>query len=169
MLFCSTLPQCEIIRIERIQNKLLWQIYIDCAKTTNKSNDGYLGEMTLFHGTSYNNPDQIYEGASSFDMRFSRDGMWGRGNYFATNASYSNSYSYKMPNGYRQMLVANVLTGYSWYSAPKSFTHPPFRQEKHKGIKCRYDSVNGFHPGGSKVYITYDNNRAYPAYLITYK
>ena len=34
-------------------------------------------------------------------------------------------------------------------------------------IKRRYDSVSG-DTGGSKVYITYDNDKAYPAYLITY-
>ena len=34
--------------------------------------------------------------------------------------------------------------------------------------QIRYDTVNGT-TGGSTVYMTYDNLKAYPAYLITYK
>lgn len=33
-----------------------------------------------------------------FDMRYSRDGMWGHANYFAVNSSYSNAYAHPVPN-----------------------------------------------------------------------
>ena len=33
--------------------------------------------------------------------------------------------------------------------------------------QMKYDTVTG-HTGGSQVYMTYDNDKAYPAYLITY-
>lgn len=129
---------------------------------------GTLGEQLLFHGTRFNDPELIYEGDSSFDMRYSQNGMWGSGNYFAVNASYSNSYSYNC-TGYRQMLVASVLTGLSYYTRPdNSLRKPPYRPNRIGGIQYRYDSVSG-DTGGSKVYITYDNDKAYPAYLITYK
>jgi hypothetical protein len=49
---------------------------------------------------------------------------------------------------------------------------PPVKTPKGKQeitfATTRYDSVTGF-TGGSKVYIVYSNNRAYPSYLITYK
>ena len=129
-----------------------------------------INELSLFHGTGRHEPSDIYGGDSSFDMRFSRDGMWGRGNYFAVNASYSNSYSYKAEGGVRQMLVAYVLTGHSKYCPSDSgLTKPPMLPgpQGDTSIKRRYDSVSG-DTRGSKVYITYDNDKAYPAYLITY-
>ena len=37
-----------------------------------------------------------------------------------------------------------------------------------QGIERRYDTVTG-ETGGSKVYVVYENGRAYPEYLVTYK
>jgi sacsin len=164
--FNETLPN-EIVRIERIQNKLLWRKYFDCSRRMMKYS-GNLGEKFLFHGTRFNKPELIYKGDSSFDMRFSHNGMWGHGNYFAVNASYSNSYSFDN-GGYRQMLVANVLTGYSYFCPPNgSLRKPPFRPQTSQGVQYRYDSVSG-NTGGSVVYITYENDKAYPGYIITYR
>ena len=131
-----------------------------------------LNEKLLFHGSSSNNPEDIYKGDASFDMRMSSHGMWGRGNYFAVNASYSHNFAFQrrstaMPC--RIMLAAWVLTGQSYTSDPRQFSSPPFRTDcvEQGGVRRRYDSVNGS-TGGSKVYITYDNTLAYPAYVITY-
>ena len=52
--------------------------------------------MELFHGTSDNDQQQIYDSEEGFDMQFSASGMWGQANYFAVNASYSNSYAYRL-------------------------------------------------------------------------
>ena len=133
-------------------------------------NNGKIEEMILFHGTRTNAPELMYKGDASFDMCYSKHGMWGRGNYFAVNASYADGYSHRCqgPGGYRQMLVANVLTGYSYFCHPDStLQKPPFRPGGDTDLKRRYDSVSGV-SGGSKIYITYENDRAYPAYLITY-
>ena len=48
----------------------------------------------LFHGTSGTDPKLVYDSEEGLDMRFSNDGMWGRGIYFAVNSSYSNSYAF---------------------------------------------------------------------------
>ena len=173
-LFLQSMPSCEIRRIERIQNKLLWRKYSDRARQMMEY-DQVVGEQTLFHGTRNNKPERIYKGDASFDMRYCHSGLWGRGNYFAVNASYSDGYAHIEPGGVRQMLVASVLTGHSHVCQPDStLTQPPFRD--HQGpqddiVTRRYDTVNGFTGGftrGSKVYITYDNDKAYPAYLISY-
>ena len=159
-----------IERVERIQNKLLWQRYIDCAKRMMEFNDGVTNEMHLFHGTSKVDPEKIYKGDSGFDMRFSDKGFWGKGNYFAVNASYSNKkYAHECADNRKQMLLANVLTGYD-FNSPKDpdITKPPIRIDKGGGISRRFDSVSGT-AGGSKIFITYENDRAYPAYLITYR
>ena len=170
-LFLQSMPYRKIRRIERIQNKLLWRKYSDRARQMMEY-DQVLGEQTLFHGTRTNKPERIYKGDASFDMRYCHSGLWGRGNYFAVNSLYSDAYAHTEPGGVRQMLVASVLTGHSYFcQADPNLTQPPFRG--HQGIRDdgtvrrRYDSVCG-NTNGSKVYITYDNDKAYPAYLISY-
>ena len=167
--FLQTMPNADILKIERIQNKPLWMKYIQCSEHMLQFNDGILGEQMLFHGSRTTDPSDIYKGDSSFDMRFSNYGMWGKGNYFAVNASYSNSYAYHSKEGVKKMLVAWVLTGYSYCCGPHPYTKPPLRCGGGEGaIQRRYDSVSGV-TGGSKVYITYENDRAYPAYLVSYR
>ena len=170
-LFLSTLPTVEIKRIDRIQNRVLWRKYMDKSREMIQFGDGILNEKLLFHGSRSHDPWEIYQGDASFDIRFSRSGVWGNGSYFAANASYSNDYAFQtdsvaMPC--KKMLAAWVLTGHSYHSRPHNFVYPPYRSDSAKNnVRRRYDSVKGT-TGGSTVYITYDNTLAYPAYLITY-
>ena len=169
--FETTIPPTKkkIQRIERIQNELLWSKYYDCTKRMHDHNDGVTNEMCLFHGTRALNPEDIYKGDAGFDMRFSNQGMWGNGNYFAVKASYSDSgYAYRCADGCSQILMASVLTGHQHTCQPDSSLRKPAVRDDSGPIKRRYDSVSG-DTGGSKVFITYENDRAYPSYLITYK
>ena len=168
--FLLTLPQVDILKVERVQNKVAWRKYRHRSQLMKEFDKSYLREELLFHGTRNNKPEDIYKGADGFDMRFSNAGMWGRGNYFAVNSSYSNSYAFSA-NGTRKMFAAYVLTGNSVYRPPNgSLRKPPLIDDSggsSTSIQRRYDSVNGT-TGGTRVYITYDNDHAYPAYLITY-
>ena len=168
--FFKTMPNAEIMSIERIQNCELWRKYSDRAQQIREEPQN-CQEKLLFHGTRNTDPKEIYQGDSSFDTGFSQQGMWGRGNYFAVNASYSNTYAHtNHQTNMRKLLVAYVLTGLSHYSNPnRSLTKPPYRSEQvdATNIRRRYHSVNGV-SGGTTIYITYDNNLAYPAYVITY-
>ena len=47
----------------------------------------------------------------------------------------------------------------------RSLRHPPPKSEGQAGR--RYDTVSG-HTIGCKVYVVYENGRAYPEYLVTY-
>ena len=170
--FTATLPSKYIRYIYRIQNKWLWERYAQHKQRLSYKHNGSVNEKDLFHGTRSNDPKIIYEGEDGFDMRFSAQGMWGLANYFAVSASYSNSYSYRNSQGYSEMFLVKVLTGDSYYcESNQSLRLPP---EKAAGIsgslnfaKTRYDTVTGI-TGGSQVYMTYDNDKAYPAYLIQY-
>ena len=164
-----TLPNVKITKLERIQNEWLWTRYSQHRELIKKKNQGTAQELDLFHGTRSNPPDCIYTGEEGFDMRFSAQGMWGMGNYFAVNASYSHSYAHSA-GGARQMFLVKVLVGAS-FDCPSnpSLRMPPEKSSKTTslfGVE-RYDSVSGY-TGGSKVYIIYDNLKAYPFYLITY-
>ena len=169
--FKLTLPHRKVIKIHRVQNRPLWDEYAKQSRNMEKLNNGVLKEELLFHGTRATDPELIYGGSTGFDMRHSREGMWGRGNYFAKNASYSDGYAYDQ-SGIRKMFAAWVLTGLSYESVSNaSLTMPPVRQQGDVAegkVHHRYDSVTGT-TGGTRVYITYDNSHAYPAYLIVYQ
>lgn len=163
-LVLETLPQVDVMKIERIQNRYLWEKYIFHARRMTEKNKGVINEKELFHGTSGTLPEKIYaDEEEGFDMRFSRSGMWGQGNYFAEKASYSDNYAYQHPNGTKQFFLAKVLTGDS--TELKSDTK--LRMPPLKNGNVRYDTVNGI-THGCRVYISYSNDKAYPLYLITY-
>ncbi len=86
--------------------------------------------------------------------------MWGEGTYFAVNANYSASrYAYSHSTG-KQLILAFVLTGEAYHCPPSRgnliTNHPP----------ANYDSVSG-NTDGSDIYVIYDHEKTYPAYLIT--
>ena len=165
--FQTTLPSAMIVKIERVQNKWLWEKYFQHAERMKKKNGGTINEKMLFHGTRNTPPSSIYNNEEGFDMRFSNAGMWGTGNYFAVNARYSNSYSHHLPDGTKQMFLAKVLTGDSIQLQPDNRLRMPPEKSSSKGV-VRYDTVTG-QTGGSQVFIAYSNDKAYPFYLISYK
>ena len=98
-------------------------------------------------------------------------GSWGSGTYFAVNASYSHNYAFKKREGGKvvfQMLLAFVLTGMSYYSPPDpSLRRPPPVRQSGPFEDQLYDSVQG-NTGNTDVYVVYDHEKAYPAYILTY-
>ena len=112
--FELTLPRVRILNVERVQNRVLWKRYRHRSELMKDFDKSHLREQLLFHGTRTSNPEDIYKGGEGFDMRFSSDGLWGRGNYFAVNSSYSNSYAFKTRE-VKKMFAAWVLTGNSVY------------------------------------------------------
>ena len=68
--------------------------------------------------------------------------------------------------------MAKVLTGNSieMESSPKTrqLTRPPvFTEATQNNPEVLYDSVTGF-TGGSRIYVVYKFDMAYPSYLIRY-
>ena len=167
-LFKTTMPRSSVITIMRIQNMWLYGKYVQHRDRLALKNNGKSNECELFHGTRNTDPKEIFESEEGFDMRFSASGMWGQANYFAVNASYSDSYAHVHASGYREMFLVKLLVGESYDSAPdSSLRMPPKMRVKRGELQTRYDTVTGM-TGGSRVYMAYDNQKAYPAYLITY-
>lgn len=94
--------------------------------------------------------------------------MWGTGTYFAVNASYSDAYAYSTGKE-KQILLAKVLTGETYRCQPDgSLNKPPLKTDSTGTFTDeRYDSVSG-NTNGSEIYVIYDHEKAYPAYLVTY-
>ena len=176
----KTLPKVKLISIQRIQNEYLWEKYCIHKERLGRKGPERVIEKELFHGTSNTPPQEIYKSEDGFDMRFSRDGMWGQGNYFAESARYSASgYSYQkkttQPLLYlfsrtiieKQIFLAKVLTGDSYRSHPDQTLRIPPIKSTSSSENIRYDTVNGV-SNGDIIYITYSNDKAYPFYLITF-
>ena len=170
-LFRSTLPSVRIVRMERIQNKVLWDNYRQRKKHLEKIVRARDIEKLLFHGTSTTEPERIYAGEVGFDMRKSAQGLWGEGCYFAVNASYSRGYAHRLSSDMYQMLVARVLTGGATHDdGQKGKVLPTWTSsDRTKGqIERQYTCVRAF-TGGSEIYVTKENSYAYPEYLITFQ
>ena len=167
----KTMSNVKLVKVERVQNRPLWDKYdLEMGHMKDRNGDGGINEKLLFHGTRGTDPKVIVESVKGIDFRYSnqhRNLLWGKGAYFAVNASYSDNYSHHNSSG-KQMLLVRVLTGQSYSYGSRNDTSltkpPPLSQGSH----MLYDTVNGY-TNGSYVYVVYDHDRAYPAYLITYK
>ena len=169
-MFHSTMSTSSIaiLSIKRIQNNWLWEKYVVTRNRMSKKNNGRINEKELFHGSRMCSAHYIYDSEEGFDMRYSSQGMWGQANYFAEKASYSNPYAHELPDGNREMFLAKVLTGDSCKCASdRTLRLPPLKDSQTRFQQERYDTVEG-ETGGSTVYMTYSNDKAYPAYLIVY-
>ena len=95
--------------------------------------------------------------------------MWGVGIYFAENASYSNGYAYNNGDGSSSFFYAKVAIGQSiQVPSQNTLKMPPLKSNQNGKSEESYDSIQGF-TGNSNIFIIYENSRAYPQYLITYK
>jgi hypothetical protein len=101
--------------------------------------------------------------------------MWGTGIYFAENASYSNNYAHDCGSGQQSFMLTKLLSGEETHIMPHDRS---LRMCPNKPGGGRYDTVTGDTKGNtkgntllpeSKVYIVYENGRALPEYLVTYK
>ena len=159
-----TIRQCNLISVKRIQNEYLWEKYVQHKELMGRKGGKSATEMELFHGTRTTPPERIYESEEGFDMRYSRQGLWGLGNYFAVAANYTSTYAYKDASGILQVFLVKVLVGDSC-ELPQDYSlrMPPFKPDG----TVRYNTVTGV-SYGHRIYVTYSNDKAYPFYLISY-
>lgn len=90
---------------------------------------------------------------------------YGQGTYFAVNASYSANPGYSMPaaDGSQRVFVAQVLTGV-YTQGNSSMKVPPPRNNQPDD---RYDSLVD-QVANPSMFIIFNDNQAYPDYLITF-
>jgi len=159
----------EITSIEKIWNPALrrnWDHELQNVMLANDYQEIRYTRM-LFHGTGNCDPSIIYEDDKGFLINYaSDDGLWGRGVYFAQDASYSHKYSFRTKEGICKMILAQVITGDGInLDEDRNIRLPPLKDESGKK---RFDCVIGMRHG-TFIYVCYDNGRAYPTYVIGYK
>ena len=159
------------MKLTRIQNTFLWKKY--CQEKQNQEELTMLPprEIMLFHGTKLNAPEKIYlDKEESFKNNYAADSnMFGRGIYFAKEASYSDSgYAFQTATGTKEMLYCKVNVGECQVMQSHE-GRPDMKdtdiRDHNRNIRygCRKSNYQG-----SDIYIIYSTGRAYPEYLIEY-
>ncbi|KAK7571104.1 hypothetical protein V9T40_014708 [Parthenolecanium corni] len=164
----------NVIRIQKVQNKKLWDRYCHRRTEVSEENGNFPNERMLFHGSPFINAI-VQKG---FDERYAYiGGMFGAGIYFAEHSSKSNQYVYGIGGGtgcpahkdrscyacHRHLLLCRVTLGKSFlqYNAIKMAHAPP----GHHSVMGR-PSAGGLN---FPEYVVYRGEHAYPEYLITYQ
>ena len=183
----KTLSSVTLHKVVRVQNIALWEYYcFQKGRIMRASGRDPPNVIQVWHGTRTNTPmDICTDEQDGFMMQHSRTGMWGQGIYFAADARYSNKYAHEATDSEtglvgsllsrmlfnpqntrktRTLILASLVAGDEIDLPPdKSLRLCP---KKPTG-NGRYNTVTG-QTEGSKVYIIYENGRAYPEYLVTY-
>nr|XP_006012199.1 PREDICTED: poly [ADP-ribose] polymerase 14-like [Latimeria chalumnae] len=156
----------QVLEIKRIENPSLWRLYVARRKEMNRKRPNQQNERILYHGTKAEVCDVI--NADGFNRSYSGANaiVYGEGTYFAVNASYSAGDTYSQPEqGSQKKMIyrAKVLTG-DYCKGQQGFKEPPLKDPKGRE---RYDSVvDGDNP---TMYVVFQDNQAYPEYLIVLK
>lgn len=126
-----------------------------------------LNERYLFHGTHPNLIDVISK--DNLDFRLAGDNVgaiYGKGAYFASDASISDRYSSIDGNGNKFMFLVKVLCGKMALGKPKLKRPPPVDPNKPTSelYACCVNSEKD-----PKIFCVFDKTQYYPEYLIKYR
>nr|XP_039249569.1 protein mono-ADP-ribosyltransferase PARP14-like [Styela clava] len=151
----------KLIKIERVQNKLLYSQFKDRrnAKKAEFAGQNKVITRQLFHGTSFDIVDNICD--RGFDRNFSgKNGTaYGSGVYFAVKSQYSVGYC-RGPTKY--MFFSEVITG-DYIYGNSSYKAPP-----EKSQSTRYDSCVD-NQSSPNIFVVFSDSSVYPSYIITFQ
>jgi hypothetical protein len=120
----------------------------------------------LFHGTTHASIQSIVNNPTAGFIPVAagtRVGtVWGKGTYFARDASYSHEYTEEL-NGERTMLLNEVLVGEWTLGAPNIAVCPKVPGSESRSFNSLVDDVRS-----PSIFVVQHSNQVYPAYVITY-
>ncbi|KAL2093804.1 hypothetical protein ACEWY4_011116 [Coilia grayii] len=162
-LFKRTMASSTVQSIRRIQNPSLWKVFQwQKESMLGRSGGQDVGERLLFHGTDPSLLEPICD--QNFDWRMCgvHGTAYGKGSYFARDASYSHSYC-KTASSVKMMFVARVLVG-EFTRGSSSYVRPPAKGT----TKSLYDSCvdNVMNPA---IFVIFEKYQIYPEYVIEYR
>ncbi|XP_006031847.1 poly [ADP-ribose] polymerase 12 isoform X1 [Alligator sinensis] len=163
-LFQQTMKGYVIHCMKRIQNPSLWQVFQwqkEQMKKNNRGKDVY--ERLLFHGTSSSFLESIC--TQNFDWRICgvHGTSYGKGSYFARDASYSHAYSQSPTTKMNMMFVARVLVG-DFIRGNATYVRPPSKSTNTINL---YDSCVDKESDPS-IFVIFEKHQIYPEYIIEY-
>ncbi|KAM8865926.1 protein mono-ADP-ribosyltransferase PARP14-like isoform 5-T5 [Synchiropus picturatus] len=154
----------KITRIERVQNRTLWQSYQLLKKELEQKNKHQNNELVLYHGTQSDAIALINKQGFNRSYAGMHGAVYGNGCYFAVDPMYS--YNYAKPDGRndRRMYVARVLVG-DFTKGAKGMISPPSRNTGQAADL--FDSVVDKEPNPA-IHVIFQDIQAYPEYLLTF-
>ncbi|XP_073709806.1 protein mono-ADP-ribosyltransferase PARP12 isoform X2 [Misgurnus anguillicaudatus] len=163
-LFGRTMPKNTIHNIERVQNLSLWRVFHWQKEQMKGRNGGKdVDERYLFHGTDESLIEPICD--QNFDWRVcgSHGTLYGKGSYFARDASYSDRYAQPKTSRRKKMFMALVLVG-EFTRGKSSFVRPP---QKNNNNQAFYDSCVDSETNPA-IFVVFEKFQIYPEYIIEY-
>ncbi|KAM7396416.1 hypothetical protein PAMP_019457 [Pampus punctatissimus] len=162
-LFRLTLPQSKINSIRRIQNLSLWKVFHWQREQMKERSGGKpVDEKYLFHGTDESLIEAICE--QNFDWRMCgvHGTAYGKGSYFARDASYSDRYARVKKSLNKIMFVALVLVG-EYTKGSSSYVRPPLKRNGRTLFDSCVDSERD-----PSIFVIFEKQQIYPEYIIDY-
>ena len=124
-----------------------------------------VNEKQLFHGTSPECVEAICKQNFDWRMHGKNATAYGRGSYFALNASYSHSYATRDTDSSQFMFLAKVLVG-SYTKGESWYKRPPPRQPSNSAIDLHDSCVDDM--SNPTIFVIFDIDQCYPEYIIKY-
>ncbi|XP_029633941.1 protein mono-ADP-ribosyltransferase PARP14-like [Octopus sinensis] len=157
--FSRNLPSYRIIKIERIQNKTLYQGYQALKRKFEVENPNITNEVDgLWHGTAEGSIDGINKSGFNRSYCGKNATAFGNGVYFARRIRYSANDKYSVPdaNKTKRIYKCSVLVGRM--------------MQGHRRLKVLQDSYNSAVDDiqRPRIYVVFHDFQAYPNYLITF-
>lgn len=147
-------PNSCILWIEEIINPELEELYQKQKADIEKKRGKPCKELELYHGTREEYSNSIIK--NGFDPLANTRSAYGKGSYFAKNASYSRDYAPPASDQVSFMLICSVLVGEtSVYGASK-----PIDTAKHD------NSVDN--PKSPSIYVTPYQYGAIPRFIVAF-
>jgi hypothetical protein len=157
-----------VVKVERVQAPGLWAEYAAQRQKIGRQNGGDFNEQLVKHGTSGTDPLLVARSPMGIDPRYSAPGRFGRGAYFAEEASYSHSgYTYAVPGTQdHQMFLCRIAAGRVEERKPDAnIKHPSPGFHSVRGPLHKISPATGTN---QFAFILYEFYQSYPEYLVTY-
>jgi poly [ADP-ribose] polymerase 10/14/15 len=172
--FMGTLgANVKVVKVERIQNVSLWQSFAVKRQTvlsregdTTTDGTSKFERKWLFHGTTAEIVPKVAQQGFNRSFCGRNATMYGKGVYFARDASYSSSKAYSAPdpNGIQRMFLCRVIVGLC-SKGVKDAVCPDVRDAaQHLLFDTTVDNVKD-----PSIFVTYHDAQAYPEYLVHFK
>jgi len=174
--FMATLgANITVDSVQRIQNMSMWQSYAvkrqtvlqrekDAAANKGAKSESRYERVWVFHGTDELTVPKIVEMGFNRSFCGKNATAYGKGVYFARDASYSSSKQYSRPNAQniQHMFLCRVVVGE--YCLGK---HDQLTPDVRQGHQLYDSTVNNM--ADPILYVTYHDAQAYPEYLVRFK
>lgn len=159
----------EIVELTRIQGLEMWEGFKSketsiCQREgcTTRDERARLQRKWLFHGTDQAAANGILQKGLDRNYNGKHATAYGKGVYFARDASFSHQYTSVDADGCRLIFLCRVTVGVYAVGSSK-MQAPPMRDDDR-----RYDSTVDYVKEPTK-FVTFNDSQAYTEYLLKYK